>query len=134
MGFIQRLAKKVRGFVAPLGQKIGDGFRAGLKFVGDNVEKVKGVLGKVGDIAGTVGNVAAFASPFAAAIPGIGPALATGLAGLGALGKTVEGGVETANRGVARVDSLRQRGAKALSRAEQLGNKGDAILSRLGNA
>ena len=39
MGFIQRLAKKVRGFVAPLGQKIGDGFRAGLKFVGDNVEK-----------------------------------------------------------------------------------------------
>ena len=132
MGFIQRLAKKLKGVVAPIGRKIGDGFRAGLKFVRDNADKVKGILGTVGDVAGTVGNVASTVSPFVAMVPGVGTAAAGGLAGLGALAKSVEAGAEAGERQLGRVQALEQRGRKALARGEALASKGSAILDRLG--
>lgn len=129
---VGRLAEKIAKPFKRLGTKIGDGFRAGLKFVRDNVGKVKNVVGKVGDIAGTVGNVAGTISPFAAMIPGVGTAVAGGLAGLSALGKTVEAGAEAGERGLGRVEQLEQRGRKALARGEALASKGSAILDRLG--
>ena len=86
MGWWGSLAKKVSSGISTLGQKVGDGVRAGVKY---GIKSIANMAGKVEDIAGTVGDVA---------LTGAGMATAAGFVPLGGF----LGGVSAVGKGVSK--------------------------------
>ena len=89
MGWWGSLAKKVSSGVSTLGQKVGDGVRAGVKYGIKNSESIANIAGKVENIAGTVGDIA---------LTGAGIATASGFVPLGGF----LGGVSAVSKGVSK--------------------------------
>ena len=91
-----------------IGDKAVEGYNTGKKFVEDHADTIS-------DVAGVVGDVSAFLATGAAMVPGVGTAVAAGLAGLGAASKGVEvlakgaSGVSKAiDAGDAAIDAMRE--------------------------
>lgn len=103
MGWWHNLGNKVSGVAHSLSHKVKDVVRTGEKFVDKHAEQIADVAHKVGEVAGTVGNVAAAALPFTAEIPIVGEVVA----GLAAGGKLLQKGAGMAEKGA--------RGAKKAS-------------------
>jgi len=91
-----------------IGDKVETGYNAGKKFVEEHADTIA-------DVAGVVGDVSTFLASGAVLVPGVGTAVAAGLAGLGAAGKGVEAlakgakGVSKAiDAGDAAIDAIRK--------------------------
>ena len=90
-----------------IGEKATEGYKVGKKFVEEHADTIA-------DVAGVVGDVSTFLASGAVLVPGVGTAVAAGLAGIGAAGKGVEAlakgakGVSKAIDGDAAIDAMRE--------------------------
>jgi len=104
-----------------IGEKAEGAYKTGKKFVEDHAETIS-------DVAGVVGDVSTFLASGAVLVPGVGTAVAAGLAGIGAAGKGIEAlakgasGVSKAiDAGDAAIDAIRQDDWEAALKATKEG-------------
>ena len=104
-----------------IGEKATEGYNVGKKFVEEHADTIA-------DVAGVVGDVSTFLASGAVLVPGVGTAVAAGLAGIGAAGKGVEAlakgaaGVSKAiDAGDAAIDAMREDDWEAALKAAKEG-------------
>mgnify|MGYP003136706633 CR=1 FL=1 len=104
-----------------IGEKATDVYKGGKKFVEEHADTIA-------DVAGVVGDVSTFLASGAVLVPGVGTAVAAGLAGIGAAGKGVEAlakgaaGVSKAiDAGDAAIDAMREDDWEAALKAAKEG-------------
>ncbi len=121
MGFFGSLAKKVSGGVSTLGQKVGDGIRAGVKYGITNSEKISQVAGKVSDVANKVGE-------FATA--GAGVTAAMGLEPVAGLLGSVAGASAGVSKGAGAVQGVANKVTEAKGIASRYGIDANAMANQ----
>jgi hypothetical protein len=107
MSFFKKLGKDInQGF-----KKVGSGLKATFKkggYIDQGLGKVGDVAKQVGKFAGKAGGVLSEIAPALAAVPGIGPELAIGAAGLGKFAQKVGGAAGKVTSGVNKAADIKK--------------------------
>jgi hypothetical protein len=115
MSFFKKLGKDInQGF-----KKVGSGLKATFKkggYIDQGLGKVGDVAKQVGKFAGKAGGVLSEIAPALAAVPGIGPELAIGAAGLGKFAQKVGGAAGKVSAGVDKASNLKKELVKGATR------------------
>ena len=111
------------GSAEKLVNKIGSGIDTGIKAVGNVVNKVGGLAGRAGKIAGEL-------APALALIPGVGPELSAGAMAVGELSKKVGGTAGRITKGLGKAQDVKNKVQGALlNPGKMAGAGGSGILA-----